>query len=113
MSDNKLSQLLQELEYDPDLYFYLRLKPSHVLGVEPFYAVGDLILLSILSSENRCKPGDLCIILTDTLQLIRIFDKSDDPEYCVFAASNSKIPPLVLHKNRCRVYRIIQHIKES
>lgn len=108
-----LSDLLRDIEYDPDLYFYLRLKPSHIWGVEPFYAVGDLILLSILESENRCKPGDLCIILTDTLQLIRIYDLSDDPEYYVFAASNAKIPPLVLHKNRCRVYRIIQHIKES
>ncbi len=108
-----IKELLNSIEYDPDLYFYLRLRTSHIWGVEPFYAVGDLILLSILSSENRCKPGDLCIILTDTLQLIRIFGLGDNPEYYVFTAANSKIPPLVLHKSKCRVYKIIQHLKDN
>lgn len=106
-----LREIIEGLEHDPDLYFYLKLNPSHIWGVEPFYKSGDLVLLSILKSENVCRPGDLCIILTDTVELVRIYAENSDPGFAVFTAANSKVPPLVVPVGKFVLYRILDHIQ--
>lgn len=109
---SELTDLLRDLEYDPDMYFYLRLNASHVWGMEPFFKVGEVVLLTLWKHENICKPGDMCVVMNGKTDSVRIFSESEDPAYLVFTAANSKIPPLVLAANSCKYFRIIKHENE-
>ncbi|MCA0388529.1 MAG: hypothetical protein LCH52_08540 [Bacteroidetes bacterium] len=106
-----LIDTINSLEYDPDLYFYLKLNPSHTWGIEPFFKPGEYVLLSILPSENIVKENDLCIVSYNEIDVIRICSRSDNPDYYIFTAGNMKIPPLALKKSECKVYKIIKHEK--
>jgi hypothetical protein len=103
---------LQELSYDPDFYFYLRLSRSHVIGVEPFFKEGECVLLSIRDSENHCMVGDLCMVSYETFDEIKIFGYSENIEFYVLNSCNMKLPPLVLKKDVCKIYKIIEHIRD-
>lgn len=109
---SELTNFMKGLEYDPDMYFYLKLNATHVWGMEPFFKVGDVVLLTLWKHENKCQPGDMCVVMNGKTDIVRIFGESEDPAYLVFTAANSKIPPLVMAANGCQYYKIIKHETE-
>lgn len=95
-----------DLNYDPNTHFYLRIDNEFGYSMMPLVNPGDLILVSY---KDKVKDGDLVAARWDkTKGALKIYKENPGvKDYIVLTSYNQAVEPIFLKKSEVKLYKVV------